>query len=75
VEVNRSYREPVQGGVIGIKLLLKSLGYEEGTYEVSEKALAEIFAEISNSKPELEIRIAYKGDYLNVRVLKGDREK
>jgi hypothetical protein len=69
-------REPVKGGIIGIKILLDRLGYEYGTYDLTEEALSELFAEISQAKPELDVRVSYKDQWQNVRVLrvKGDSE-
>ena len=62
-------KEPVKGGIIGIKILLDRLGYEDGSFEATEEALSEIFAQLSSTKPELLIRINYKDSWQNIRVL------
>jgi hypothetical protein len=62
-------REPVRGGIIGIRILLDRLGYKDGSFEGTDENFSEIFSQITDAKPELLIRVSYKEDWQNIRIL------
>jgi hypothetical protein len=62
-------RQPVSGGILGIKILLDKLGLKDGSFQATEESLAEILSDITDDAPSVRIKVIHKDGFQNVRVL------